>query len=301
MENPPAKRLPRPAGVALGLVALGVAGAALLPFGVAWAFLHPPRRLPARTPRSLLGLPYTRVWLRADDGVRLAAWYVPAPHPRGVAVVCHGFTNNRATMLPYVALLNANGWSALMLEFRAHGWSGGRMATFGARETGDVRAALDWTDAQEELDGLPRILVGESMGAAVSLLAAAEHSRVRAVVADSPYARFDHAVQSRLSMAFGPRAGGLVRPHIQRTGERFLGVRCETIAPVEAAVRLTCPVLLVQGQEDTLVLPFNARLIHEANPDHIMLWEVPGARHARAIYTAPDEYTRRLGDFLNAI
>jgi pimeloyl-ACP methyl ester carboxylesterase len=281
----------------------GIAAVAALPAVLVWAFLHPPRRLHHRTPRSWLGIPFDRVRLRSRDGVSISAWYVPVPEgetPRGVVVLCHGYHGNRAMMLPYLAFLHRAGFAAVLFDWRAHGWSGGKMATFGSTEPEDLIAALDWVQEHPDLRHLPLALLGESMGASVSLLVAAvETERVKAVVADSPYARFDRAVEGRLRLAFGPRVAPLVLPPTRRLGEALLGVSCEQIAPMEAMQRIfPRPVLLIHGQQDRLIAPENARLIAEASPGNVTLWEVPEAGHVQSVFVAGDEYGRRVTDFL---
>jgi fermentation-respiration switch protein FrsA (DUF1100 family) len=58
------------------------------------------------------------------------------------------------------------------------------------------------------------------------------------------------------------------------------------------------PVLLIHGQEDRLIAPENARLIAEASPGNVTLWEVPEAGHVQSVFVAGDEYGRRVTDFL---
>lgn len=281
-----------------------VVGLAALPAALAWGFLHPPRRLHRQTPRTALGVPYERVRLRTSDGVTLSAWYVPPPGgtaaARGVVIVCHGYYGNRETMLPYLAFLQRAGYAALLFDFRAHGWSGGTMATFGRKEPLDLRAALDWAEGHPVLGTLPLALLGESMGASVSLLAAADDPRVCAVVADSPYATFARAVEGRFRLAFGP-AATFVGPKAQRAGERMLGVPADAIAPVDAVRRIAPrPVLLIHGQEDELIAPENSRLIRDAAPETVTLWEVDRARHVRSVYVASNAYARQVIEFLDA-
>ena len=306
MPKPPQKIIrPSPFQSPLPYIVGGAAlGAALsaLPLGLAWAFLHPPRRLHKQTPLSLLQIPFERVRLLTVDKVRLSAWFVPAPveqKAKGVVVICHGYHGNRERMLPHLAFLHRAGYHAVLFDFRAHGWSGGSLATFGLREPLDGAAVLDWVDAQPALANLPLFLLGESMGASVALLLAAADARVRAVVADSPYARFNKAVESRMDMAFG-RAAPYVTPHTRLLGEKLLGVASDTIAPVQAVRDIAPrPVLLIQGQADRLVTPDNAREIQAAAPDTVDLWEVPDAHHVRSIRIAPDEYARRVLAFLD--
>ena len=304
--SPPTKKKfipaspPSPIPYILGGAVLGAAVSAL-PLGLAWAFLHPPRKLHKQTP-ARLHIPFERVSLLTVDKVRIAAWFVPAPQttaPKGVVVVCHGYHGNRERMLPYLAFLHQGGYHAVLFDFRAHGWSGGSKATFGLYEPLDGAAVIDWVEARPELSYLPLILLGESMGASVALLLASQDARVHCVVADSPYARFNKAVESRMTMAFG-RAAAYVTPHTRLLGEKLLGVASDTIAPVQAVKKIAPrKVFLIQGMDDRLVTPDNAREIQDASPDTVELWEVEGARHVRSVFVAGEEYARRVLDFLD--
>ena len=216
-----------------------------------------------------------------------------------MVVISHGYYGNREQMLPYLRFLHAGGYAVLLYDFRAHGWSDGGRTTFGIKEVDDLQAALTWVDQQTERRCLPLILLGESMGASVSLLVAAEVKRVRAVVSDSAYARFDSAVGGRLRTALGNTMGNAITPSAQRAGERILGVRCADIAPMEAAARIAPrPLFLIHGQEDRFITPDNSRAILAAAPDNTTLWEVADARHVRSIYVAGDEYGERVLAFL---
>lgn len=74
--------------------------------------------------------------------------------------------------------LNGFGFSVLRFNFRGTGLSEGEHAN-GIGEVDDVRAALDWLDAEFHL---PLIFAGFSFGAAVGLRAACPDARVRAVI-----------------------------------------------------------------------------------------------------------------------
>jgi alpha/beta superfamily hydrolase len=99
------------------------------------------------------------------------------------AVVCHphplfGGTLHNKVVFHTMKALNSFGFPVLRFNFRGTGLSQGAHDQ-GNGEVDDVRAALDWLDAEYHL---PLVLAGFSFGAAVGLRAACADSRVRAVI-----------------------------------------------------------------------------------------------------------------------
>jgi len=295
----PSVRKPSLLPYLIGGAALGAAVA--FPAMLAWVFLHPPRRRHGKTPRTALGLTYERVRLRTEDGVGLSAWLVPHPEPKGIVVVSHGYSGCRETMLPYLTFLHAAGYTALLYDFRAHGWSGGEKATLGISEPQDLRAALRWVAAHPSLSALPLVLLGESMGASVSLLVAAEEPQVRAVVADCGFARLDGPIRRRLQLLFGDVLGQVLAPPTQVIGERLIAAPVPRIAPEDVVGKLAPrPVFLIHGTRDRLVTPDNAYRLHAAAGENSALWLVEGAGHTQSVHTAPD-YAERVVAFLDSV
>lgn len=271
---------------------------AALPRALAWAFLNPPRRIHWNTPRTALGAPYERLKLRTGDDIPLSAWFVPHPAPRGLAVLSHGYASCRETMFPYLRILRDAGFSALLYDFRGHGWSGGKGISFGLREREDLRTAID--AAVGRAPHLPLVLVGESMGASVSLMVAAQEPRVRAVLADCPFARLDDPIACRLKTLFGTGLGERLHPPTRAHGAQLIGADPETIAPEESIARIVPrPLMLVHGEEDQLIPVSHAHRLQAAAGGALNLWTVPAAAHARSIHTRPDEYAERAQTFLD--
>lgn len=99
------------------------------------------------------------------------------------AVVCHphplfGGTLHNKVVFHTMKSLNHFGFPVLRFNFRGTGLSQGEH-DYGRGEVDDVRAALDWLDAEFHL---PLIFAGFSFGAAVGLRAACEDARVRALI-----------------------------------------------------------------------------------------------------------------------
>lgn len=99
------------------------------------------------------------------------------------AVVCHphplfGGTLHNKVVFHTMKALNSFGFPVLRFNFRGTGLSQGEH-DHGEGEVEDVRAALDWLDAEFDL---PLVFAGFSFGAAVGLRAACRDARVRAVI-----------------------------------------------------------------------------------------------------------------------
>ena len=105
-------------------------------------------------------------------------------HPTHAALVCHphplfGGTLHNKVVFHTMKALNSFGFPVLRFNFRCAGLSAGEHDQ-GEGEVDDVRAALDWLDAEYRL---PIIFAGFSFGAAVGLRAACPNARVKAVIA----------------------------------------------------------------------------------------------------------------------
>jgi uncharacterized protein len=99
------------------------------------------------------------------------------------AVVCHphplfGGTLHNKVVFHTMKALNSFGFPVLRFNFRGTGLSHGEHDQ-GNGEVEDVRAALDWLDAEFHL---PLVFAGFSFGAAVGLRAACSDARVKALI-----------------------------------------------------------------------------------------------------------------------
>ncbi len=175
--------------VALALLsaASGYIGNAIVP-GV----LHPANLNPERLEETAQLLKRTRATrvdftVRANDGVELRGWKVVPPSTNGDWVLLfHGVSDNRTGDLGHAEFLLRHGYSVVMMDSRAHGKSGGDMATYGWKERYDTVAITDALYTSEKVRHL--YAHGVSMGAAIALQSAAVEPRIAAVSAEDPFA-----------------------------------------------------------------------------------------------------------------
>ena len=238
------------------------------------------------------------VSITTSDQVILRGWILRPLTPNGNAViVLHGLADNRLGMVGYAQLLLAHGYIVLLPDARAHGVSGGSLATHGLLERSDIRQWVDFL----WFSGQPRCVygLGESMGASLLLQSLQAGSRFCAVVAESPLSTFREIAYDRMGQPFhlGPWVGRTVFRLLIEIG--FLrarwkyGLDMDEISPERAVANSQVPVLLIHGQIDGNIPVRHSRAIHAWAP-RTVLWEVPGADHCGAIAVAPQEFERRV-------
>jgi len=148
----------------------------LLPVGMGIAAVIPGREAVDSPPMG-----FEPVELETEDGISLSAWY--APPTNGAAIVLlHGAGGSREQVRPYADMLTRHGYGVLALDLRGHGMSAGQTNRLGWQSTADVKAAVDYLQAQEGVDQVGGL--GLSMGGEVLLGAVSEVAALRAAVAD---------------------------------------------------------------------------------------------------------------------
>jgi uncharacterized protein len=239
------------------------------------------------------------VSVAGSDGAVLRGWFVQPASGNGNAVILlHGVSDNRLGVLGYGEWLLRNGYSVLLPDARAHGLSGGELATYGLKESDDIHRWVSWL---EEVHRPSCVFgFGESMGAGQILQALSKETRFCAVVAESPFESFREVSYARFGRPFhtGPWLG---RTFFWPTDEvGFLYVRLRygvdmDLASARAAVaRSSVPVFLIHGTSDRNIPSYNSQDIEIANPSKVALWLVPEAVHCGARAVAPEEFDRRI-------
>jgi len=238
------------------------------------------------------------VEIPAQDHAQLRAWFIQPQRANGeAAILLHGLGDNRMGTVGYAQILLTRGYAVLMPDARAHGESGGKLATYGVLERDDIRRWFEWIEAMHR----PQCIfgLGESMGAAQLLQSLAAEPRFCAVVAESPFSTFREIAYDRMGQGFGtgPWLGRtLLRPivEIALLIARFrYDIDLEEASPAEIVARTQVPVLLIHGQVDSNIPLRHSHLIQARN-SRGKLWEVPGADHCGAISIAPQEFEQRL-------
>lgn len=284
------------AGAAAGLLVLAGVATVALSYEAADRVVHPAREQSAMTPASR-GLEYARVSFDTGDDIRLVGWWMPAREPVGTVVFLHGYTASKSQSLSVAPFLVRSHFNVLAFDFRAHGESGGTFTSLGVREAKDVRAALDFLRATGvDMDHVA--LFGWSMGAAAAINAMPDAPEVRAVVADSSFARLSNVVSAHLDGLTGLPPYPFV-PLIVHFASQMTDTSPGENEPAREAERIERPLLVIQGARDGLADPdANGEVLARAAGAWADLWLVEDTGHVDARRTHPSEYESRVVSFL---
>lgn len=269
-------------------VTFGVAIVITIFFGV-YDSVRPDKAASTNTPKNF-GLEYEPVGFSTQDGVRIAGWYVPSKQGdvKTTVIALHGYPADKGDILSRIVYL-ADRYNLLLIDFRYFGESEGKYTTVGAREVGDLLAAIDYARAR----GAERIGVyGFSMGAAVALMAVPK-VKIDAVVAEAAYADLRHMVR-QLYRFFGP-LGALLTELTGMASSLIFGIDIDAVSPAKAVAGTNVPILLIHGRYDK-VIPFeNAELIALGLKDdpNAEFWFHEGSVHGEESRELPV----KVGDF----
>src|SRR5712671_2262589 len=292
------------------------------------AFLHPIRReltpdlmREADSSFAVTGSTREDFDVRAPDGAFLRGWKVRPKNPNGNWVLLfHGVADNRVGVTGQSEFLLRAGYSVVMMDARAHGASGGPIATYGWLERNDTRAIIDallhssmspCLRIQGHGPGgpdcaLPKHIfaLGESMGAGIVLQSAAADPRIEAVVAEASFANLREAAYDYAGLRKYPWLGKTIFAPGTWTllyrDEKLAGFPVAEVSPVKAVGSRAFPVLLICDEQDVALPCRHSEMIYAAARGPKQLWVVPRAFHTAALGFQPEEFRRRALSFFAA-
>ena len=222
------------------------------------------------------------LFVETSDGERLWMKICPVEEPRGAVIFLSGLTGPAVTEYQaHADWLNGLGFTAVLLELRAHGLSTGDRVGLGYQEPEDVRAALSVLRKDPSLREVPVYLFGVSMGASAALVSMGEIPEIAGAVALSPYASFEEQFEIRMEKAFvlplsRMYVNELICAFLRTTyGEEAFLTRNPREEILKAAGR---PVLLIASGEDRRVPSENSIFLKEQYPE-AELWIREGSAH----------------------
>lgn len=259
---------------------------------------HPEKKPIDQVP-SDYGIDYEDVsFMSRDQEITLKGWVLQPEVPAKMTIIFgHGYKGNRfEDHVPFFSMaegLLERGYRILMFDFRFAGESGGEMTTIGAKEQLDMLGAIDYVnDHYEE----PAGLLGISMGASTSLLAAAQ-SDVIGVVADSPFSDLEDYLNVNLPVWSNLPAFPFT-PLIMNIMPLITDLKPKEASPISVLDDIAPrPVLFIHNKGDTSIPYTESELMVNKYPEHFTLWLTDGEGHVKSYQQNKEEYIDRVDRF----
>lgn len=271
---------------------------------VAWTLTHPPRRTYASAvargrpgdPSELPGPPRPwSAWTFRTRGLELPVWEIRGDDPGGPTVVLtHGWADSRIGGLVRVPFLAPHVARVVLWDLPGHGEAPG-ISRLGTAEVDDLRALLEHLGP----DAAPVVLYGWSLGAGVSVAAAARGAEIAGVVAEAPY-RLPETPARNVVRARGLPWRTNLAPAFWILGTLFgVGPRWRGFDRAAWAARLRCPLLVLHGDCDVVCPAEDGRALAAAAPSGRLVAVADGGHNT--LWTDPvmaGECAAAVGSFL---
>lgn len=237
--------------VVVALVAIGVTGCMERLFYV-------PTREATPLPPEWAARGGEAVWINAEAGRRLKAWFLPGRSVPGdgsgrrpTILHVHGNAGSLRGHIYFTEYLPDAGFNVLIFDYRGYGESEGSGLNRRAL-IADTDAALDYLLTRADVDRDRIGMYGQSLGGAIGLNVMARRTEIRAAVIESAFTSWRDMAADALRL--GP-VGRILAFWLIRDHDR----------PIDAMGKIDRPILLVHGDRDSIVPVEHSRRLRAAS------------------------------------
>ena len=240
--------------------------------------------------KEVRAMPCEEFNIRSFDGLNLRGKYYEYAPGAIIEIMFHGYRGSaERDMCGGVQRCFKLGHSALIVDQRCSGKSGGNVITFGVNESRDC---LDWMNFAIKHFGpdCRLMLTGISMGASTVMIAAGEDlpKNVIGVLADCGFTSAKDIIQHVIrQMKLPPK---LAYPFVKLGAKMYGHFDLEQTSALEAMKKCKVPVIFFHGETDDFVPCDMSRENFEACTGEKMLVTVPNAGHGLSILLDPEGY-----------
>jgi pimeloyl-ACP methyl ester carboxylesterase len=226
-----------------------------------------------------LGIEAEEVFLETEDGVRLHAFFLPAPGARRALLFLHGNAGNASHRLPNAALLARLGTHVLLPDYRGYGLSEGTPTEAGVYA--DARASLAYLRDERGFAEDRTVVFGRSLGGAVAVDLARDRP-LAGVILESTFTSAADVVRETIARPLAPLVGNIL------ASDAKIG-------------RLRAPLLFFHGDRDEIVDYRLGRRLFEAAPEPKAFETIRGAGHNDTVEVGGRAYFERIRRFLEEV
>ena len=234
------------------------------------------------------------------DSTEIHTWQARPPgRPKAAVLVLHGVSDSKASQVESLRFLARRGILAMAPDFRAHGDSGGKFATYGHLEKNDLtllRRALE-----NEFPGIPVGLWGTSYGGSVALQSMAIDDQFDFAIIESTFANLRDLARRQVTMRTTLPVSGL-GPYFVNEAGKLASFDPAEIAPERAIEDIKVPVLHLHGENDELIpIDQGERIAHRSKRPDYRFVRIPRGGHYNLRSGDPALYDREIRGFLKRV
>ncbi|MCA9035026.1 MAG: alpha/beta hydrolase [Planctomycetaceae bacterium] len=240
-------------------------------------------------------LPIVHVSFQSDSGETIKGWHCRCPDSRGIIVLVHGIRDCRTRMVDRARLLQAAGYSSLLIDLQSHGESTGNQISLGFKERHDVAAAVQLARSLHANE--PVGVLGISLGGASALLASP--LPIDALILESVFPDIEAAIHNRVTCRLGKWPGYIPAELLLLQLAPRLGISRDDLRPIDRIREAGCPVFVISGSDDPHTTPEETVSLFNAATEPRRIWLVEGAGHVDLLAAHPGQYEQQVLTFLN--
>jgi pimeloyl-ACP methyl ester carboxylesterase len=243
---------------------------------------------------------------------------------KATVLICHGFMCDQHDAGMLRGMFKRSHYNVMTFDFRGHGKNTqGQYCTFGRDEALDVIAAAKFLRNHPELKDMPLFVYGFSMGAVSAIEAQSLDSGLfDAMILDCPFESSEKVIKSGLDglrvsvlgysfeipgrnllerYAFHPYVQSLVKT-VLRIVSQMDATQMRTnfcpVHPVESIKKITVPIFFIHCKKDEKVSKDQVKAVFDGAAGWKQGWLSEGRRHCDSAIYNPEEYARRVREFL---
>ena len=238
---------------------------------------HPVKEI-YQTPAAL-GLEFEEVAFISQNGSEITGWYVPANGAKATVLFSHGNAGNISGRLETLRILNSLNLNVLIYDYQGYGNSEGKSSEETTYQ--DAMAAWDFLNQNKQIPAAEIILMGRSLGGAVSAWLASK-TKPAALILESTFTSAEE-LAAELYPIFPVR---LLMKFDYPTAEYLK--------------EISTPLLVAHSKEDQLVPYHHGKELYEIASQPKTFLEVIGDHGSSHVVTGED-YISAIENFVNSV
>lgn len=253
--------------------------------------------LPRPKTKVIPNRPFETVTIPADEQNLLNAWVMHTDSvPNGMAILFHGYGDEKSGMLDQAYILLDLGYDVLLPDFMGSDKSYGNQTSLGYLEAQNVKQVYEY--ATNKLQQKQIILIGFSMGAAAITKAQHDYNLpADKIILEAPYGKMLDAVSIRMGSI--PIISKLTSVLMTFWGGTLGGFNAFEMKPEEYVKTINTPTLMLYGGLDSRIpQEESVRIFTNIGSKYKSSYMFPESIHEDYTIKYKEEWTHIVSNFL---